>query len=86
MTRGAAVQQHKPHRGIQMNVTIWLCRMQFVAALTTALSAALFGIGADAQSYPTRPVRMIVPFPPGGGTDLLARVLAPKLEIGRAHV
>ena len=59
-----------------MNITLCLCRMLVVAAL----SVALFGIGvADAQTYPTRPVRMIVPFPPGGGTDLLARVLAPKL-------
>ncbi|NBR27054.1 MAG: tripartite tricarboxylate transporter substrate binding protein, partial [Betaproteobacteria bacterium] len=59
-----------------MNRIYFLRRLHFVAAL----SAALFGLGvADAQTFPTRPVRMIVPFPPGGGTDLLARVLAPKL-------
>ena len=38
-----------------------------------------------AQSYPTRPVRMIVPFPPGGATDLLARIVAQKLGESLGH-
>ena len=32
------------------------------------------------QAYPNKPVRMIVGFPPGGGTDVVARILAPKLS------
>lgn len=45
--------------------------------LGLALSAGLVATAA-AQSYPDRPVRLIVPFGPGGGTDLLARVLAER--------
>jgi tripartite-type tricarboxylate transporter receptor subunit TctC len=35
---------------------------------------------AFAQQYPTKPVRMIIPFPPGGGSDTMGRALAHKLE------
>ncbi|HEY4253637.1 MAG TPA: tripartite tricarboxylate transporter substrate binding protein [Roseomonas sp.] len=48
------------------------------------LAAATLGLAppgtAHAQGFPTRPVRVIVGFPPGGGTDLLARPLAQRLQ------
>src|SRR4249920_2797653 len=46
-----------------------------------ALGLALMGAttNAQAQAYPSKPIRWIVPFPPGGSTDILARVVGQKL-------
>ena len=50
--------------------------------LTVALPAMTVGMAhaEDAEDYPNRPVTFIVPFTPGGGTDILARLLGQKLE------
>ena len=41
---------------------------------------AIWAPGTDAVAYPDRPVRVIVPFPPGGGTDVVGRIIAERLS------
>ncbi len=53
-----------------------IMRMRFlVAVIALALAGA-----AMAQNYPTKAVRIVVPYPPGGGTDVVARTIAQKMN------
>ncbi len=49
-----------------------------VLVLAAGLIAA--ALPASAQQYPVKPVRMVIGFPPGGGTDIVGRIVAQKLS------
>src|SRR5205823_6516386 len=59
--------QHPPRAEEVMRFLIWVL-------------AALLGGTAAAQDYPTRPVKMIVTFPAGGASDIVARIFAERLS------
>lgn len=60
--------------------TIFGGDMNVIVSACIAMAALLFPHAAAGQDYPTRPVRLVAAFPPGGGVDAMSRAIAPYLQ------
>jgi tripartite-type tricarboxylate transporter receptor subunit TctC len=67
------------HAALNTQAHHWRQRMTLVRRSLIALAGTLLATGLHAQTYPTKPIKVIVPFPPGGGTDIIAREVTQKV-------
>jgi tripartite-type tricarboxylate transporter receptor subunit TctC len=58
--------------------------MSFTRCTLVAIAAATRATGAFDQAWPAKPIRIVVPFPPGGGTDIIARETSRKVAAATA--
>jgi hypothetical protein len=69
--------------GFTDRLVLGLIRLKYATALLAlgALGASILApLPASAQAWPAKPIRLVVPYPPGGGTDLLGRMVARRLS------
>ncbi len=60
-------------------------RRQFLIGSSTLAAAAAFPLSALAQAWPIQPVKLVVTFPPGGSSDIVARLIGPLLSERLGH-
>ncbi len=65
---------------MRMSTSLSLTTVRHFGLVLACACAAALPLAAQAQDYPSRPVRVIVPQPPGGGTDILGRTVAQRLS------
>ena len=65
---------------VRKTVNLLLLALGWVALLCAADAGAQAPLATSKQSWPLRPIRLIVPFPPGGATDANARIIAKEVE------
>jgi len=78
-------QDHKTHHDKRRNRLARLALPLASALLALGMAAGTANAAGAADGYPAHPVRLVVPFPPGGPTDLVSRVIARKMseELGQ---